>query len=160
MIPTPQEKADLYRLTLAQIMAAIEDETDPIALMAGVVCVLKTTLPHVSWAGFYRTNPHQQEELVIGPYQGSLAAPRIAFGQGVCGTCAEVGLPVIIPDLRDDRESESCHSRAVSEIALPVFDQHGHLCAVLDLDSLDLDAFQDEDCEGLEAILEAIRLKL
>jgi L-methionine (R)-S-oxide reductase len=160
MIPAPLEKENLFRLSREQLAVVLEDETDPIAIMASVVSVLKKNLPHVCWVGFYRVDLDNPDELVVGPYQGLLGTLRVTWGRGVCGTCAEAGVPVIIPDLRDAETLETCESLPVSEIALPVFGLDGILCAVLDLDSPDLDAFQDEDCEGLEAILELIRLKL
>lgn len=160
MIPTPQEKEILYRRTREQIAAALADETDPIALMAGVVGLLKTNLPHVCWVGFYRVDRERPGDLVIGPYQGAFGSLRVTIGQGVPGTCAQEQLPVIIPDLKDFGKSSSCEALPRSEIAMPVFNRSDHLCAVLDLDSPDLDAFQDEDVEGLDAVLEAIRMKL
>jgi GAF domain-containing protein len=160
MIPTPLEKEHLFKLTREQLATILGDETDPIAIMASVVCLLKKNLPHVCWVGFYRVDFNKPEELVVGPYQGEFGTLRVEWGRGVSGTCAEAGLPVIIPDLRDAEALETCESLPVSEIAMPVFGREGKLCAVLDLDSPDLDAFQDEDCEGLEAILELIRPKL
>jgi L-methionine (R)-S-oxide reductase len=160
MIPAPLEKENLFRLSRQQLAAVLEDETDTIAIMASVVSVLKMNLPYVCWVGFYRVDLDNPDELVVGPYQGILGSLRVNWGRGVCGTCAEAGVPVLIPDLRDDQALDTCESLPVSEIAMPVYGREGNLCAVLDLDSPDLDAFQDEDCEGLETILDLIRLKL
>ena len=46
----------------------------------------------------------------------------------------------------------ACDSRSKSEIVTPVFDRDGTLAAVLDVDSVDLAAFDETDREGLEAI--------
>ncbi|HEX7344899.1 MAG TPA: GAF domain-containing protein [bacterium] len=159
MIPSIEEKIDLYRLSLQQIQFAVAAETDPIAVMSSVVCVLKTNLPHFFWVGFYRVDREKGNELVVGPYQGTFGCLRIPFGRGVCGLCAEKELPVIVPNVDDFEGHIACDSRSKSEIVLPVYDREGKLCAVFDVDSTELDAFADEDCEGLESILESIREK-
>jgi GAF domain-containing protein len=46
----------------------------------------------------------------------------------------------------------ACDSRSNSEIVVPVFDVSGALAAVLDVDSTELAAFDEEDQAGLEAI--------
>jgi GAF domain-containing protein len=160
MIPSTAEKNELYRLSLQQIQSAIAAETDPIAVMSSVVCVLKTNLPHFFWVGFYRVDPAKGNELVAGPYQGTFGCLRIPFGKGVCGLCAEKELPVIVPSVDDFETHIACDSRTKSEIVVPVFDNSGKLYAVFDVDSTELDAFGDEDCEGLENVLEIIKPKL
>lgn len=160
MIPTAEEKKELYSLSQQQIVSAIESEADPTAILSSVACVLKTNLPHAFWVGFYRVDPQNPKELVVGPYQGTFGCLRIAFGRGVCGLCAERELPVIVPDVDQFADHIACDSQSRSEIVVPVHDRNGRLYAVLDLDSADLDAFADEDCEGLENILEAIKGKL
>lgn len=82
MIPHPEEKMKLYRLSGQQILEATAHEADPVAIMASVVCILKTNLLHAFWVGFYRVDPMKPDELVIGPYQGSLGCLRIPFGKG------------------------------------------------------------------------------
>ena len=160
MIPSPEQKNELYQLSLQQIQSVVASETDPIAVMSSVVCVLKTNLPHFFWVGFYRVDPAKGKELVVGPYQGTFGCLRIPFGKGVCGLCAEKELPVIVPNVDDFEGHIACDSRSKSEIVLPVYDRSGKLYGVFDVDSTELDAFADEDCEGLEAILEAIHDKL
>ncbi|MCH1510636.1 MAG: hypothetical protein L7T84_15630, partial [Akkermansiaceae bacterium] len=56
--------------------------------MASVIGVLHSEMAGFFWTGFYRV---VAEELVIGPYQGSVGCLRIALGRGVCGTAAETG---------------------------------------------------------------------
>ncbi len=160
MIPAPEEKKRLYELSHRQILSATERETDAVAILSSVVCILKTNLPHAFWVGFYRLDRNKSDELVVGPYQGTFGCLRIPVGRGVCGLCAEKELPILVPNVNDFEDHIACDSRSASEIVVPVFDRAGKLYGVLDLDSTDFDAFQDEDCEGLESILEAVRSKL
>ena len=47
--------------------------------------------------GFYRTLPHLEDWLVIGPYQGTHGCLRIPFGKGVCGTAAKLQQTQVLP---------------------------------------------------------------
>ena len=160
MIPSTERKGELYRQSLQQIKETIRDETDPIAVMTSVVCILKTNLPHAFWVGFYRVDSNKPDELVIGPYQGTLGCLRIPFGKGVCGQCARTQQPVIVPDIETFEGHIACDSQSRSEIVIPVFDRQNRLCAVLDLDSNELNAWSETDKEGLTKILETVREKL
>jgi GAF domain-containing protein len=160
VIPSPAEKTDLYKLSLDQLREVLREESDPLAVMSSAVCILKTNLPYYYWVGFYRVDPRKPEELVVGPYQGTFGCLRIPFGRGVCGLCARRELPVIVPDVNQFEDHIACDSRSASEIVVPVYGRDGKLCAVFDVDSTELDAFNDEDCEGLENIMAAIQPKL
>ena len=160
MIPTPEEKEQLYKLSLKQVEEIIKDESDPVALLASTVCILKGNLPQAFWVGFYRVDPQKPEELVIGPYQGTFGCLRIPLGKGVCGRCAEERQTVIVPDVEEFPGHIACDSRSKSEIVLPVFDHAGQLYAVLDLDSTLLNAWSLEDRRGLEQIVGVLKAKL
>ena len=160
MIPTDEEKQKLYRTSLLQIRELVEAESDPIAVMASVSGILKNNLYYASWVGFYRVDPYKPEELVIGPFQGTLGCLRLPFGKGVCGVCARRELPVIVANVHDFSGHIACDSRSKSEIVVPVFNKNGKLCAVLDLDSEEPAAFNEEDCEQLEQITALIKESL
>lgn len=160
MIPSSEEKAGLYRLSGAQIAEVTAHETDPVAVMASAACILKTNLPHASWVGFYRADTEKDDELVIGPYQGTLGCLRIPFGRGVCGTCAQTRQTVIVPNVLKFEGHIACDVNSASEIVVPVFDRKDNLCAVLDLDSTELNAFGEEDQKGLESVAKTIKAKL
>ena len=157
MIPSSARKKELYRQSLEQVNEIIKGETDSIAVMASVACILKANLPHALWVGFYRVDVRKADELVIGPYQGTLGCLRIPFGKGVCGHCAELRQPVIVPDVEKFPDHIACDGRSRSEIVLPVFEAQHRLCAVLDLDSAELNAWSDEDRAGLATILKEIQ---
>jgi GAF domain-containing protein len=91
--------------------------------------------------------------LRVGPYQGSLGCLEIAFGRGVCGTAAAERRTIIVPDVEKFPGHLACDSRSRSEIVVPVSDKKGDLLAVLDIDSKQLDSFDDEDQRGLEKLV-------
>jgi GAF domain-containing protein len=159
-IPSSEEKKRLYELSLEQINATVDGETDAIAILSSAVCILKLNLPHAYWTGFYRVDPQRPGELVVGPYQGTLGCLRISFGKGVCGTCAERRETVIVADVHQFPGHIACDSASQSEMVVPVFDRNDNLIAVFDLDSAYLDAWSEEDKDGVEAILNLIKPQL
>ena len=59
--------------------------------MATVSCLLKEAFEDFFWVGFYIVDNEKPEELVVGPYQGTLGCLRISFDRGVCGAAAKNG---------------------------------------------------------------------
>jgi GAF domain-containing protein len=155
--PSPTgDKAVRYGQVLEEIEAVLQGEPNLAARMATVAAMLAAALPQAFWIGFYVVDPTRVEELVVGPYQGTLGCLRIAFSHGVCGAAARTGATQIVPDVHAFPGHIACDSRSNSEIVVPVFDQAGALIAVLDLDSIDYAAFDETDAAGLEAIVEAV----
>lgn len=127
---------------------------DEIALMATINSVLANRFPHFYWTGFYRVCSGR---LIVGPYIGTVGCLQIEFGRGVCGTAAATRETVIVPDVNQFPGHIACDPSSKSEIVVPVFDRSGELIAVLDVDSDQLDAFDDDDRAGLERIVALFR---
>ncbi len=151
--PLPDAKAARYAEVAGEIAAVIDGEPNLTARMATVSAMLAQSFERFFWTGFYVVDPARPRELVVGPYQGSLGCLRIGFGQGVCGTAAQTGRTVIVADVEDFPGHIACDSRSRSEIVIPVFGQGGRLLAVFDVDSTELEAFDEVDAEWLERIL-------
>ena len=156
-VPLPSAgKAERYRTALEEITAILEGEPDRIARMATVAAHLAASFPEFFWTGFYVVDPTRTDELVVGPYQGTLGCLRIAFDRGVCGAAARTRTTQVVDDVDAFPGHIACDSRSRSEIVVPVLDPSGALLAVLDGDSTTLAAFDAEDAAGLEAIVQAI----
>lgn len=150
-------KIETYKEVTAQICAVLDGEANLTAQMATVSCLLADAFPEsFFWTGFYLVDPLKKDELVVGPYQGTLGCLRIAFGRGVCGAAAASGETQIIEDVHKLENHIACDSRSNSEIVVPVRDTSGALIAVLDVDSTQFGAFDDVDKEGLENIVSQI----
>ncbi|HEV2363998.1 MAG TPA: GAF domain-containing protein [Caulobacteraceae bacterium] len=149
----PAERRDRYARLADEIAAVVEGEVDEVARMATVAAMLKAAFDHYFWAGFYRVDPKRPEELMIGPYQGTLGCLRIAFGRGVCGRAAIDKQTIIVADVDAFADHIACDPRSKSEIVVPVLDACGRLIAVFDVDASERGAFGQADREGLEAIL-------
>src|SRR5687767_2915036 len=144
-------KGDAYAELEGHVAAVLAGITDPVAGMATMSALLHHAFGHL-WTGFYRVvKPGRL--LRVGPYQGTLGCLEIPFGQGVCGTAAAEGRTIIVPDVQAFPGHIVCDPRSRSEIVVPVFDGDAALIAVLDIDSSELDAFDEDDARGLEQLL-------
>ncbi len=149
-------KAEIYTETAREIAAVLEGETNTVARMATVSCLLHQAFEHYFWTGFYVVDPTKSEELVIGPYQGTLGCLRIPFSRGVCGAAARSGEVQIVEDVHAFPGHIACDARSQSEIVVPVFAPDGSLFAVFDVDSTEIGSFDAEDAAGLQAILASV----
>ena len=77
---------DNYQLLLKQAQALVEGENDWIANTANISALLFNSLNNVNFAGVYR---YENQELILGPFQGKPACVHIQIGKGVCGTAAK-----------------------------------------------------------------------
>ena len=146
------DKLERYQLLLKQAQSLLEDEHDLIANMSNISALLFNNLPDVSYAGFYR---YQNNELILGPFQGPVACMHIAIGKGVCGTAAKARETQIVPDVHKFAGHIACDAATNSEIVIPIM-KNEVLIAVLDLDSKNFSRFDDIDSEYLTKIANCI----
>jgi len=153
-------KQTRYDEVYNEIMAVIAGETSRTARFATTACLLSQAFaPRFYWTGFYEVDPNKADELVVGPYQGTLGCLRIPFGRGVCGVCAASKQTQLIADVDQFPGHIACDNATRSEIVVPVFDQDNQLVAVLDVDSTEPDAFDQIDKQALEKICRDLLLE-
>ncbi len=140
-------KTRAYEALLPQAGALVSGESDVVARMANVAALLHREMGWW-WTGFYRV---LDGELVLGPFQGPVACTRIAFGRGVCGTAWKERKTIIVPDVEQFPGHIACSSASRSEIVVPVW-HNDDIFGVLDIDSRELDAFDDTDRHFLEQV--------
>ena len=145
-----EPKRVVYDRLLQQLEAVLPGAGDPVAVMASVASLLHEALPYASWAGFYRVVAPQL--LRVGPYQGPLGCLEIPFARGVCGAAARTGETQLVDDVDAFPGHLACDAGARSELVVPVRGRDGALAAVLDLDSRQPAAFDEDDRAGVEAI--------
>ena len=142
-------KVEKYQLLQQQIKALSAGETDQVAVMANVAAAIHLEMGFW-WTGFYRV---QNDELVLGPFQGPVACMHIGYGKGVCGTSWKQGETIVVPDVEQFPGHIACSSESRSEIVVPVRSAEGEIIAVLDIDSKDLATFDEVDKQWLEEIV-------
>ncbi|MEI6749902.1 MAG: GAF domain-containing protein [Bacteroidota bacterium] len=147
-----QKKHGRYTRIVDQLILLLSKTDDPVARMATIVAVLSHKMEYFFWCGFYRVIG---DKLVVGPYQGPVAC-QVLEGKGVCWAAVNKGETVIVPDVEKFSGHISCDSRSKSEIVIPVYDDHGKIVAVLDVDSKELDSFDETDRSFLENIVNQV----
>ncbi|ENU29258.1 MULTISPECIES: GAF domain-containing protein [unclassified Acinetobacter] len=141
-------KAEQYQSLVPQIQAIVDGESDVIANLANICAALKQQFDWL-WVGFYLV---KDDELVLGPFQGPIACTRIAKGRGVCGTAWQQQQVMIVPDVDQFPGHIACSSASKSEIVLPIM-KNSECVGVLDIDSDELDQFDDVDAEYLQQLI-------
>ena len=142
-------KSENYANLVAQLRSLLKDEYDFIANIANFSSLVYNALPDVNWAGFYLLQDH---ELVLGPFQGKPACVRIPVGKGVCGFAVKQCETVIVPNVSEFPGHIACDPASKSEIVIPLFDGE-RVLGVLDVDSVTLGRFDDQDAEGLNELV-------
>lgn len=145
------DKATVYRELLPQIQQLIGNESNLIANLANISAVLKEAFGFF-WVGFYLI---EGDELVLGPFQGSLACTRIRKGRGVCGKAWETNQTILVPNVDLFPGHIACSSLSRSEIVVPVR-LNDTIIGVLDVDSDKINDFDQTDALYLEQLAQLI----
>lgn len=147
-VPPTTDRVELYSALAPQIRELLREERDLIAAMANMSAALHTTFGW-HWVGFYRV---MGAELVLGPFQGPIACSRIGHGKGVCGSAWAEEKVLVVPDVDKFPGHIACSALSKSEIVVPIRDSNGHIAAVLDIDSAQLDDFSEVDAHALDRL--------
>jgi L-methionine (R)-S-oxide reductase len=147
-LPEPRRLARYGRIA-HQLAALYTKVNDPLARMASAAALLHAKMAHHSWTGFYRL---VEGDLLVGPYQGPLACMQLERGKGVCWSSLSKDEPLLVPDVSAFEGHIACDPSTRSEVVVPVHDGDGKVCALLDVDSEQADAFGAADVEGLTRI--------
>lgn len=143
------DKVSKYETLLPQLRALTNGEPNLIANLANISAAIHHTFNHL-WTGFYLVDGN---ELVLAPFQGPIACTRIPKGKGVCGTSWAQLKSLVVGNVRDFPGHIACSSLSNSEIVVPIF-KNKELLAVLDIDSENLNQFDEVDVKYLEQISE------
>lgn len=147
LIKTGISKSEQYEELLIQLKSLIGNETNAIANLANVAAGLKEFF-NFFWVGFYLVD---KEELILGPFQGSVACTRIALGRGVCGTAWKNNQTILVPNVDEFPGHIACSSISKSEIVVPIR-KNSSIIGVLDVDSDKLNDFDEIDQKYLEEL--------
>lgn len=152
-IPNITDKNERYKLIFDQAAALIAGESNQLANMANLCAVLKYGM-NFFWVGFYLVT---DEELVLGPFQGTVACTRIAKGRGVCGTAWAEEQTILVENVDHFPGHIACSALSKSEIVVPLFDINNKIYGVLDVDSDQLNNFDEIDQHWLEKMVDLIQ---
>ncbi|RIM76411.1 GAF domain-containing protein, partial [Staphylococcus xylosus] len=130
----------------------IEDESNLIAILSNVSALLNDSLDQVNWVGFYLI---ENNELILGPFQGHPACVHIAIGSGVCGTAVAQDETQLVADVHAFPGHIACDANSKSEIVVPIH-QNQQIIGVLDIDAPITNRFSEADKIALENIVKII----
>ncbi len=143
-------------MLLEQLKVLIEDCDYELSILSNVSALLNQSLEDISWVGFYL---YQDDQLILGPFQGKVACTNIPIGRGVCGTTAQNKTTTIVPNVHEFAGHIACDSATNSEIVVPIF-VNEKLYGVLDIDSISFDRFNEQDQLKLEQAMTILGNKL
>lgn len=141
------DKKQRYQELVPQLRALIDGESNATANMANFCAALKETFGWF-WIGFYLVD---NDELVLGPFQGPIACTRIQKGKGVCGTAWATAATIVVEDVEKFPGHIACSALSKSEIVVPLI-KNAQVIGVLDIDSSELATFDQTDQLELEKI--------
>ena len=141
-------KEDIYVEVLHNIESLIEGETDLIAVMSTISCELYHAFERFNWVGFYRRV--DEKTLKVGPYQGAHGCLTIDIERGVCGKCVREGETQIENDVSVMPHHIACSNDTKSEMVVPIKDNEHNVRAVLDIDSTEVNSFDEVDQKYLK----------
>ncbi len=150
-ISTSTDKIEKYESLIPQIEALISGESDMVANLANISAALRYGMDFF-WVGFYMV---KEDQLVLGPFQGPIACTRINKGKGVCGSVWEKGITAVVPNVDEFPGHIACSSDSKSEIVVPI-KKDGEVIGVLDVDSDQLESFDDIDQKYLERLMDSL----
>jgi L-methionine (R)-S-oxide reductase len=143
-------KTGRYKRIYTQIEELIIKSDDDIARMATISAVLYHKMDYFFWCGFYRLI---HGELIVGPYQGPVACQILKKNTGVCWAGISGAKTIIVPDVHKFPGHIVCDSRSKSEIIVPLRNKKGEIAGVLDVDSDEINSFDETDAVYLEKIV-------
>ena len=144
------KRAGRYQRIYDQLKGLLTATHDHTSRMATIAAVLHHKMDGYFWTGFYLL---RDGELRVGPYQGPVACQVLEKDTGVCWAGINKSESIIVPDVEKFPGHIACDSRSRSEIVIPVRAKDGEIIGVLDVDSKNLEQFDEIDREGLEKIL-------
>lgn len=145
-----------YDLLQKQVSSLIEDESNMIAILSNISALLNDSLDQINWVGFYLV---EDNELILGPFQGHPACVHIAIGKGVCGTAVAKDESQLVADVNAFPGHIACDANSKSEIVIPIH-KDSNVIGVLDIDAPITNRFNNEDKQGLENIVAIIEKQL
>lgn len=145
-----------YHSLQQQLEGLNAEEKYLITLLSNTSALLNDNIPEINWLGFYLIEDNQ---LILGPFQGRPACTPIQLGKGVCGTSAEKDITQRIDDVHAFPGHIACDARSQSELVIPMH-RDDKVIGLLDIDAPIKNRFSKEDQEGLEAIMAVLEKQI
>ncbi len=146
------DKLARYKRIAKQLEELFVKTDDFQARMATSCALLQHKFSYFFWTGFYIL---KEGKLTVQTYQGPVACLVLKENVGVCWASINQKSSIIVSDVEKFPGHIACDSRSKSEIVIPLI-KNEQVIGVLDVDSKDLDSFDEDDRKGLELIVDLI----
>ena len=117
--------------------------------------LIRNSLKKYDWVGFYFSDIVNKQLKLVAFSGEETEHTIIPFGRGVCGQVANSNKPLIIPDVKSEKNYISCNINVKSEIVVPILKNNINI-GQIDVDSNTINAFSDIDKIFLEEICELV----
>lgn len=144
------KKEKRYQRLHKQLEELLPKGNTPISAMATIAAVLYHKIDYFFWCGFYLL---EDGKLNVGPYQGPVACQELEKDNGVCWAGINRAETIVVPDVEAFPGHIACDSRSKSEVVVPLFNKQNEVIGVLDIDSKELNSFDETDAVWLEKIV-------
>lgn len=144
-------KNERYESLFKQIKSITSSESNKLANLVNTIALIHHEF-NFWWTGIYFV---ENDELILGPFQGPVACTRIPKGKGVCGSSFEKKESIVVEDVHQFPGHIACSSESNSEIVIPLL-KDNKVLAVLDIDSKNYGEFDAVDKKHLECIAKEI----
>ncbi len=158
LIQSKYGEENFYNSLEKELHSLIEGETNLIANLANISSWIYHTIPHLNWCGFYLWDQNDQE-LILGPFQGKPACIRIKPHRGVCGASYTQKKAIRVSNVEDFPGHIACDSLTKSELVIPLI-KNNLVMGVLDLDSPLFNHFSLDDELALTRIMNMVSNKI
>jgi len=148
-----KKKEGRYSRIYQQLQQLLTATNNPEARMATVIAVLHHKMDYFFWTGFYCLD---QGVLTVRTYQGPVACQVLKKDTGVCWAAINQQQVIVVSDVHNFEGHIACDSRSRSEIVVPIKNPKGEIFGVLDVDSKDVNSFDEIDAQWLHKIVELI----
>ncbi len=125
------------------------------AQLATVEAILHHKIQYYFWTGVYFL---VDGELLVQSYQGPVACQKLKKDVGVCWAAINQKRTLVVEDVEQFPGHIACNSATQSEIVVPIRNAKGEVIGCFDVDSKELNAFDEDDARGLEKILSLVTI--
>ena len=143
------------KIIIKKIKSILSNKDDWEKKLFKICDIIKYNLKKYDWVGFYFSDLINKQLKLIAFSGEETEHTIIPFGRGVCGQVANSNKPLIIPDVKSEKNYISCNINVKSEIVVPILIDNINI-GQIDVDSNTINAFSNMDKIFLEEICELV----
>ena len=149
-------KRKRYQRLYNQLKDLLGSTDNRASRLATIEAILHHKIQYYFWTGVYML---RDGELLVESYQGPVACQKLKKDVGVCWAAINQNKTLVVPNVHEFPGHIACNSATNSEVVVPLRDKDGTVIGCFDVDSKELNSFDEVDAEELEKILDLVNKK-